>query len=69
MLRKRQLEKILQKQVAVIQEAENKSERDYGLMLCAGFLSGLLLTNAITRQEYNEYYDYLRELSNEIDAA
>ena len=35
MLRKRQLEKILQKQVAVIQEAENKSERDYGLMLCA----------------------------------
>ena len=38
-------------------------------MLCAGFLSGLLLTNAITRQEYNEYYDYLRELSKEIDAA
>lgn len=52
-----------------MQNTKDKAERDYHLMLWAGFLTGLRLTNAITKEEYDQYYDDLRKLSKELDAA
>ena len=69
MSRKKQLKNIARKQAELMQNTKDKAERDYHLMLWAGFLTGLRLTNAITKEEYDQYYDDLRKLSKELDAA
>lgn len=52
-----------------MQRTKDKTERDYHLMMWAGFLTGLRLTNAITQEEYNHYYEELRKLSVKLNAA
>lgn len=68
MSRKQQLERFAAKQMDFLREAKDKNARDYQMMLWAGFLSGLRLTNAITQQEYNAYYKSLQDLSEQFDA-
>ncbi len=68
MSRKQQLERFAAKQMEFLRGAEDKNARDYQMMLWAGFLSGLRLTNAITHQEYDDYYKDLQDLSEQLDA-
>lgn len=66
---KERVDQIARKQVKLMQRTKDKTERDYHLMMWAGFLTGLRLTNAITQEEYNHYYEELRKLSVKLNAA
>lgn len=68
MTRVNQLELFASNQIKFLREAKDKKTRDYQMMLWAGFLSGLRLTNAITQGEYKAYYKDLQDLSKKLDA-
>ena len=65
----RQLQRMARKQMKLIQEMKTQREREYQLMLWCGFLTGLRLTNAITKEEYDRYYRDLQEMAEKMDAA
>lgn len=69
MTREKQLKILAGKQMRLMREAENKAQREYQMMLWAGFLAGLRLANAISRQEYDRYYNDLQELSERLNTA
>lgn len=69
MSREQQLKRFADNQTLFLRKAKDKNARDYQMTLWAGFLTGMLLTNAITHQEYNAYYEDLQKLSKELDAA
>lgn len=62
-----QLNAWLEKNRKIVAEAQNEKERDYIPSMWAGFLGGLRITNAITRQEYNAYYNDLKSLTEELE--
>ena len=63
-----QLNAWLEKNRKIAAEAKNEKERDYILSMWAGFLGGLRMTNAITQQEYNAYYNDLKSLIEELES-
>lgn len=65
----RQLQRMARKQMKLMQEMKTQREREYQLMLWCGFLTGLRLTNAITKEEYDRYYRDLQEMAEKLDAA
>ena len=65
----RQLQRMARKQMKLMQEMKTQREREYQLMLWCGFLTGLRLTNAITKEEYDRYYRDLQERAEKMDAA
>ena len=65
----RQLQRMARKQMKLMQEMKTQREREYHLMLWGGFLTGLRLTNAITKEEYDRYYRDLQEMAEKMDAA
>ncbi len=65
----RQLQRMARKQMKLMQEMKTQREREYQLMLWCGFLTGLRLTNAITKEEYDRYYRDLQEMAEKMDAA
>ena len=65
----RQLQRMARKQMKLMQEMKSQREREYQLMLWCGFLTGLRLTNAITKEEYDRYYRDLQEMAEKMDAA
>ena len=65
----RQLQRMARKQMKLMQEMKTQGEREYQLMLWCGFLTGLRLTNAITKEEYDRYYRDLQEMAEKMDAA
>ena len=65
----RQLQRMARKQMKLMQEMRTQREREYQLMLWCGFLTGLRLTNAITKEEYDRYYRDLQEMAEKMDAA
>lgn len=68
MSREQQMALFTKKQMQFMRKAKNKADRDYQIMLWAGFLTGMRLANSITRQEYDAYYKDLQDLSAELDA-
>ncbi len=69
MTREQQMEKFMEANKRMIERAKPGQERDYMLAMCAGFLTGVQMTNAITTQQYNDYYRELRELARRLEAA
>lgn len=67
--RNRQLQMMARKQMKLMREMKTQRDRDYQLMLWCGFLTGLRMTNAITKEEYDRYYQVLQELAEKLDAA
>lgn len=65
----RQLQRMARKQMKLMQEMKTQREREYQLMLWCGFLTGLRLTNAISKEEYDRYYRDLQEMAEKMDAA
>ena len=65
----RQLQRMARKQMKLMQEMKTQREREYQLMLWCGFLTGLRLTNAITKEEYDRYYRDLQEMAEKMEAA
>lgn len=65
----KQLQRMARKQMKLMQEMKTQREREYQLMLWCGFLTGLRLTNAITKEEYDRYYRDLQEMAEKMDAA
>ena len=65
----RQLQRMARKQMKLMQEMKTQREREYQLMLWCGFLTGLQLTNAISKEEYDRYYRDLQEMAEKMDAA
>lgn len=66
MSKEKQLRTWIQTQKQLINEASSDQERDYIAMLWLGYLTGLRLTNAITKPEYDALYQEIRQ---HIDAA
>ena len=65
----RQLQRMARKQMKLMQEMKTQREREYQLTLWCGFLTGLRLTNAITKEESDRYYRDLQEMAEKMDAA
>lgn len=65
----RQLQRMARKQMKLMQEMKTQREQEYQLMLWCGFLTGLRLTNAISKEEYDRYYRDLQEMAEKMDAA
>ena len=54
------------RQMKLIKETVKENERDQLLAMWGGFLTGLLLTNAITYQEYDSSYKKLQDFSKKL---
>lgn len=64
---KKQIQALAKRQMKLMRETTTQKDRDYQMMLWCGFLTGLKLTNAITRKEYDRYFTELQELAKKMD--
>ena len=63
------LRKWIQKHKALINEAPDKIQRDYLVMMWVGFLNGLRVSNAISWNDYNSLYKEIQEFAEGVEAA
>lgn len=69
MTRDRQVEKFMDINKKMIERAKPGRDRDYQLAMCAGFLAGVRMTNAITNQQYHAHYRELMDFAKRLEAA
>ena len=67
--KKRQLWIWAQKQKQLIDEAKIPKDRDYLMLMWLGYLNGMRLTNAITREEYKTLYEEIRNYITGVEEA
>ena len=63
------LRKWIQKHKALINEAPDKTQRDYLVMMWVGFLNGLRVSNAISWNDYNSLYKEIQEFAEGVEGA
>lgn len=66
--REKQLNAWLNKNRRLVEETGDEKERDYIVLMWAGFLAGLRMTNTINQMEYNAYYEDLKSLVDELES-
>lgn len=63
------LRKWIQKHKTLINEATDKTQRDYLVMMWVGYLNGLRVSNAISWDEYKNLYKEIQEFAEGAEAA
>ena len=66
MTREKQMKKIAKRVEKEVREETNENEREHYLAVWSGFLTGMRMTNAISKTDYDFYYQQLRDLVREL---
>ena len=65
--REKQMRKFAKCVVKEIRAETDRDEREHFLAVWIGFLTGMRMTNAITKEEYDYYYQKLRDIVTELE--